>query len=66
VALSADGHLAFSASEDKTLKVWNMATGQVVSTFSTSALLQCCAVTPDGKTIIAGDSIGGVYFLEWV
>jgi len=66
VALSADGQLAVSASKDKTLKAWDVATGQVLSTVSTGVHSTCCAITPDGKTIVAGDSTGGVHFLEWV
>ncbi len=66
VALSADGRLTVSASKDFTLRVWGVATGQVVSMLLTSAPLHCCAMTPDGKTIVAGDSIGGMHFLEWV
>jgi WD40 repeat protein len=74
VALSADGRLAVSASWDCTLKVWDIsaslnagvAMGLVISTLATSAPLPCCAITPDGKTIVAGDSLGVVHFLEWV
>ncbi len=32
VALSRDGRLAISASEDKTLKVWDLETGKVLAT----------------------------------
>ena len=66
VAPSADGRLAVSALGDKTLKLWEVATGQVVSTLPTSVYLHCCASTPDGRTIVAGDYIGVVHFLEWV
>ena len=34
LALSADGRLAVSASKDKTLKVWDMATGRELRTFA--------------------------------
>jgi hypothetical protein len=65
LVLSTDGRLAVSAS-GRTLKVWEVATGQVVSTLATSVPLQCCAITPDGRTIVAGDEIGAVHFLELV
>ena len=64
VALSANGRLAVSASMDETLKVWNMATGQTISTLSARAYLLCCAITLDGRTIVAGDALGAVHFLE--
>ncbi len=41
-------------------------TGHAVSTLATSVPLECCAITLDGKTIVAGDSLGAVHFLEWV
>jgi WD40 repeat protein len=66
VAVTPDGRLAVSVSLDKTLKVWDVATGQVVSTLPTSACLYRCAIAPDGKTIVAGDYVGVVHFLEWV
>ena len=72
VALSADGQLAVSVSAGNSLRVWDIsysfdphaATGQVVSSLVTDAPLRRCAMTPDGKTIIAGDSLGGVYVLQ--
>ncbi len=67
VALSSDGRLAISAlSGSQILKVWEVATGQVVSVLPNSVPLLCCAVTPDGKTIIAGDSLGVTHFLDLV
>ena len=66
VSLSSDGSLAVLALANQTLKVWNLSTGQVISTIPTSALIYCCAITPDVKTIVAGDSIGALHFLEWV
>jgi WD40 repeat protein len=66
VALSADGRLAVSASYDKTLKVWNVTTGHCIATLVVGASLYSCAISADGKTIVAGDGLGGVHFLELV
>ncbi len=46
---------AVSASSDETVKVWHLASGRELATFKADAPLYCCAVSPDGKTILAGD-----------
>jgi WD40 repeat protein len=66
VNLSANGRLAFSTSADSTLKIWDTTTGEIISTFTNSAPLRCCIITPDGKKIVTGDEIGAVHFLEWI
>ena len=58
LAITPDGRQAVSASEDRTLKVWDLATGAVVATFTAEAPLHACAVAPDGRTIVVGDSFG--------
>jgi WD40 repeat protein len=65
VDVMPDGQSAVCASEDKTLRVWYLTTGRLKIAFSADAALQCCAVAPDGKTIMAGDYLGAVHFLEW-
>jgi hypothetical protein len=66
VAVTADGRFAISTSGDKTLKVWDLATRKTISTRTTDAQLFCCALTPDGRTIVAGDNMGAVHFVDWV
>jgi WD40 repeat protein len=65
VAVTGDGRFVVSASEDKRLKVWDLGTSQLLTTLETHAPLRCCAITPDGKTILAGDSAGGLHILDW-
>ncbi|MEH1908631.1 MAG: hypothetical protein V7K95_13280 [Nostoc sp.] len=43
-----------SASDDKTLKVWNLETGEFITTFTGESYISCCAVAPDRVTIVAG------------
>jgi WD40 repeat protein len=64
VAITPDGRQAVSGSDDRTLKVWDLANGSVVATFTADAPLDACAVAPDGRTIVAGDSSGRVHFLS--
>jgi WD40 repeat protein len=66
VAVTADGRFAVSVSHDNTLKVWDLATGQAVSTLEAHAPLLCCAFTSNGTMIIAGDTAGGVHFIDWL
>jgi WD40 repeat protein len=61
-ALNPDGTLIASASEDKTLKIWSVATGECLATLHVDGALASCAFLPDGEGIIATGA-AGVYFL---
>jgi WD40 repeat protein len=55
VAVTPDGKTAVSGSLDKTLKVWDIKTGQCRATFEGHTnTVSCVAVTPDGKTVVSG------------
>ena len=64
VAITPDGGRAISASDDKTLRVWELETGQELVLLTGDAAVFCCAVSLDGKTIVAGDDGGTVHFLR--
>lgn len=64
VAIAPDSSFLVSGSEDNTLKVWDLATGEELITFVGESAFNCCAVTPDRKTIVAGDAGGQVHFLQ--
>ena len=64
VAVTPDGKRAISASDDKTLKVWDLDTGLPLATFHCDAPACCCACA-DQHRIVAGDSVGHVYFLSF-
>ena len=63
MAVSADGRRAVSASLDTTLKVWDVETGALVTTFTCDAAAYCCAFNADDQ-FIAGDEGGHVHFLH--
>jgi WD40 repeat protein len=63
VAVTADGKRAVSASEDRTLKLWDLDTGLLIATFHGDAPALCCA-SADERRIVAGDSGRRVYFLS--
>ena len=62
--MTADGKRAISGSDDNTVKVWNLETGEVIDSFTGDGSINCCAVAPDGVTIVAGDALGRVHFLR--
>ena len=55
---------AFFGSEYNTLKVWDLLSGKEVASFSGDTKFECCAIAPDGVTVVAGDRSGRVHFLR--
>ncbi|WP_437718588.1 AAA family ATPase [Sorangium sp. So ce448] len=56
-ALSPDGQRIVSASADSTLKVWDLATGKLLSTIEGhSGGVNACAVSPDGLRIVSASA----------
>ncbi|WP_437932652.1 AAA family ATPase [Sorangium sp. So ce291] len=54
VAVTPDGRIAISASDDNTLKVWDLATGQLLRTLQGhTSFVNRVAVTPDGRLAVS-------------
>jgi WD40 repeat protein len=66
VAVTPDGARVLSASLDQTIKLWDLATGQVLATFTADGALDACAVSPAGTVFVAGDRHGRLHVLELV
>ena len=55
VAIAPDGRTALSGSEDKTLKLWDLASGKELRTFTGhSDEVSSVAIAPDGRTVLSG------------
>jgi WD40 repeat protein len=63
LAVAAEGR-ALSSSWDHTLKLWDLASGECLATFTADAPIPTCALAPDDRTLVAGDSIGRVHSLR--
>lgn len=64
VHATPDGRRLVSGSADKTVRAWDAESGQLLAIFTADARVSTCSVTPDGRTIVAGDESGRVHFLE--
>ena len=66
MAVTPDGRHAVSSSLDRTLRLWGLESGKEIATFTGESEVVGCALTPDGRTIVAGESSGRVHFLRLV
>ncbi|TWU07896.1 TIR domain-containing protein [Stieleria varia] len=62
VSLTPDGRYAISASFDRTLIIWRLDRGERISTFTAESQLTTCMISPDGRTVLVGDSLGQLHF----
>lgn len=63
-AIDSDGMQAVSASLDATLKLWELSSGQCLTTYYCNEDVTFCAMSPYGQMIVAGDQSGFLHFLR--
>ncbi|MBE9185812.1 protein kinase [Microcoleus sp. LEGE 07076] len=64
VVISPQGNIIASASDDKTIKLWNLHTGELIHTFfGHSATVDAVAISPDGRMMVSGSFDRKV--IEW-
>lgn len=54
IAISPDSRILASASFDKTIKIWNLKTGEAIGNLTGKSKLNAIAISPDGQMIIGG------------
>ncbi|WP_335016982.1 WD40 repeat domain-containing protein [Nostoc sp.] len=60
VAISSDGQMLASGSDDKTIKLWSIATGKEIYSLSHFNSVKSVAFTPNGDGLAAGDNSGNI------
>ena len=57
ISISPDGQILVSGSADKTIKIWNLSTGQEIRTLKGhSQPINSLAISPDGQTLVTGSA----------
>jgi serine/threonine protein kinase len=64
VVFSPKGDLLASASDDGTIKLWDVATGQLVKKFVFSGSQTSVQFTPDGRILIAVSGVGEIRLID--
>jgi WD40 repeat protein len=56
VSISPDGNTLVSGSDDNTIKIWDLATGQLRQTLGHDDIVQSVSISPDGSTLVSGSA----------
>ncbi len=62
-AITGDGKLAITGSEDQIARVWNLEDGRLIAAFTVDYPINTCAIAGQ-KTFLLGDRMGRIHFLR--
>lgn len=65
IAFSADGRLLASSGSDKTIRIWNVSSGNELKTFAgTAAQINSLALSPDSRLLVSASDDGATRILD--
>jgi hypothetical protein len=64
VTIAPNGRWAATSSYGGIVRLWDLESRAQVAAFRCDHHVGCCAVSHDGKTVVAGDSMGHLHFLR--
>jgi WD40 repeat protein len=64
LALTSDESMVVTSSVDGTVKLWNIAVEECLASFTGDSGMTACAISPDGRTVVAGEESGAVHILR--
>jgi WD40 repeat protein len=65
MAVTPNGRRAVSASDDRTIRIWDLENGILLSSFTFDDSVLCCRFArTSGDMVVAGDKTGAVHFLR--
>lgn len=67
VAISPDGQTIASGSKDKTVRLWDLTTQELINSLDKHPSgVQCVVFSPDGETLASSDENGTVYLWDFI
>ncbi len=64
VAITPDGNYAATASEDKSVKLWNLTRSEMMAEFRVEGWIGAFAISADGSVVVAGEQTGQLHLLR--
>ncbi|WP_414619067.1 SMEK domain-containing protein [Calothrix sp. CCY 0018] len=64
LATSSDNNLQIWSWGDENIKLWDALLGKDIAAFAGESEIKCCAIAPDGQTIVVGEASGRLHFLR--